>query len=441
MKLKNVVLIGVVASIMAYLNNNLELDEDDSRMENLFEEVKKIVSEKLNHFDIDSRLAGLKDDVKEDIEKAREMADEISDTLISELNEAVDTILSQEKTSAEEKTVLVEPSVSEDAVCDEDQLDHEDLIKELESLLAEVEGQPETLAEKEERPLTIPKLEPFYLNSDDDHQGDYPEAVTVIAVDRPREIPKLEPFVLKSDDDRVYYSDSVNLVILPKDEPANTTEETVQVTEEPAEEAIELFDEDDYLKQIQEAIENTLAVDKNGEEADMSDVFEEDEVTNDEIDEIFSEIIDQENEPEEEVSDEYLESLLNDLKDVLPEVKEEPVKDVYGQINELYPYLSRNFVRAVYDLKEAIAAEYPLDANVLILHRLSFEDLDDLRQFTEIVLHHDYRVNVDEKQMIVDIFKECKNTDGKILTNIFEIANQAKLLNGGYEGYRVEVID
>lgn len=437
MKLKNVVLIGVVASIMAYLNNNLELDEDDSRMENLFEEVKNIVSEKLNHFDIDSRLAGLRDDVKEDIDKAKEVADEISDTLISELNEAVDTIL-----NGNEEPDDAEATEANEEMTTDDQLDHEDLIRELESLLAEVEGEPEKAETEEEMPVVIPKLEPFTLNSDDDYQGDYPDAVTVIAVDRPREIPKLEPFVLNSDDDRVYYDDSVNVVVSPVTK-EDLVEDAVEPEEAIDEEPVELFDEDEYLKQIQEAIENTLAVGEDGQKVDMSDVFDEEkEITNDEIDEIFSEIIDQENEPEEEVSDEYLESLLNDLKEALPEIKEEEtVKDVYAQINDLYPYLSRNFVRAVYDLKEPIATEYPLDANILILHRLSFDDLDDLRQFTEIVLHHDYRVNVDEKQMIVDIFKECKNTDGKILTNIFEIANQAKLLNGNYEGYRVEVID
>ena len=37
--------------------------------------------------------------------------------------------------------------------------------------------------------------------------------------------------------------------------------------------------------------------------------------------------------------------------------------------------------------------------------------------------------------------KEFVNTDGKILTNIFEIANQARLLHGEYEGYRVDVVE
>ena len=398
MKLKNVVLIGVVASIMAYLNNNLELEENDSRIDELFEEVKAIVAEKLNNFDLEERLAGLDEEVSEDVNKAKEVASEISGNLIKELNEAVDSILNRE----------------DEEVSKEDER-REELVKELEALLAEVEPSERP---KEDEKVFIPKIEPFYLESDDDKVNEYEDKVSVLNVDIPKEIPKIENFVLESDDDNIYYEDSVNIL-------THEDEEEVSL-------------DDEYLKQIKEAIDKVEDV-----SSDVLKTTDEEpkEITKDEIDELFSEIINEENsenEDKEEVSDEYLESLLNDLKDAIPEVKEETV-DVYAQINELYPYLSRNFIRAVYDLKEAIATEYPLDVKVLVLHRLSFVDLDDLRQFTEIVLHHDYRVNVDEKQMIVDIFKEFKNTDGKILTNIFEIANQAKLLNGEYEGYRVEV--
>ena len=357
MKLKNVVLIGVVASIMAYLNNNLELEENDSRIDELFEEVKAIVAEKLNNFDLEERLAGLDEEVSEDVNKAKEVASEISGNLIKELNEAVDSILNRE----------------DKEVSKEDER-REELVKELEALLAEVEPSERT---KEDEKVFIPKIEPFYLESDDDKVNEYEDKVSVLNVDIPKEIPKIENFVLESDDDNIYYEDSVNIL-------THDDEEEVSL-------------DDEYLKQIKEAIDKVEDV-----SSDVLKTTDEEpkEITKDEIDELFSEIINEENsenEDKEEVSDEYLESLLNDLKDAIPEVKEETV-DVYAQINELYPYLSRNFIRAVYDLKEAIATEYPLDVKVLVLHRLSFVDLDDLRQFTEIVLHHDYRVNVDEKQ-------------------------------------------
>ena len=153
MKLKNVVLIGVVASIMAYLNNNLELEENDSHIDELFEEVKAIVAEKLNNFDLEERLAGLDEEVSEDVNKAKEVASEISDNLIKELNEAVDSILNRE----------------DEEVSKEDER-REELVKELEALLAEVEPSERP---KEDEKVFIPKIEPFYLESDDDKVNEY----------------------------------------------------------------------------------------------------------------------------------------------------------------------------------------------------------------------------------------------------------------------------
>ena len=61
------------------------------------------------------------------------------------------------------------------------------------------------------------------------------------------------------------------------------------------------------------------------------------------------------------------------------------------------------------------------------------------KPFVELASNNGYNVNVDENQMIVDIFRCYVNTDGRILTNIFEIANRARLLDGYYEGYRIDV--
>ncbi|MEE3409373.1 MAG: hypothetical protein VZQ95_08280, partial [Erysipelotrichaceae bacterium] len=95
------------------------------------------------------------------------------------------------------------------------------------------------------------------------------------------------------------------------------------------------------------------------------------------------------------------------------------------------------FIRSVYDLKETIAREYPLNEKIIILHRTSFNNVENLRQYVEITLKHGYMINADEKKMIVDAFRQHINTDGKIITSIFEVANQSALLSGEYEGYRV----
>ena len=116
-------------------------------------------------------------------------------------------------------------------------------------------------------------------------------------------------------------------------------------------------------------------------------------------------------------------------------------KKIYDSIVALYPYLSNGFIKGVYELKESFASDYEEGQKIIILHRLVFADLEGLRQFVDVMMSHEYFVNVDEKQMIVDTFKEHVNSDGKILTDIFEIANQAKLLTGEYDGYRIIEVD
>ena len=112
-------------------------------------------------------------------------------------------------------------------------------------------------------------------------------------------------------------------------------------------------------------------------------------------------------------------------------------KEIFDSIVALYPYLSNGFIKGVYDLKQSFVNDYQVGEKIVILHRLHFDDINGLRQFVDVMINHGYLVNVDEMQMIVDAFKEHINSDGKILTDIFEVANQAKLLTGDYEGYRI----
>ncbi len=221
--------------------------------------------------------------------------------------------------------------------------------------------------------------------------------------------------------------------------------------------------DEEYVKLIEEASrrareeEADLDVDSLFAEV-LAPKEEEVKEENDEIDDIFNEIVSQEELvrreeiPEEEPvtetgEEEYVSLLVDDLRRQLLEdewkqkKENEERKILYRKINEIYPYLSQGFVRAVYDTKNAIAKEYPFNRRIILLHRLLFTELEELRQFVEIVLSHDYNVNVDENKMIVDVFKEHMNTDGRIITNIYEIANQAKLLGGEYDGYRVILKD
>ena len=144
-----------------------------------------------------------------------------------------------------------------------------------------------------------------------------------------------------------------------------------------------------------------------------------------------------------EEDDVYTSGLIDELRlkmmreDQERETLEQELRETSEHIREIYPYLSVSFIMGVCSMKDAIANEYLTVDKVIVLHRLSFKDVENLRQFVEITLKHNYQINADEKKLIVDAIKECANTEEKIISSIFDIANQAALLNGDYEGYRI----
>lgn len=142
-----------------------------------------------------------------------------------------------------------------------------------------------------------------------------------------------------------------------------------------------------------------------------------------------------------------LDLMLDDLRekmvseDEIRKAHDEEFNDIYDSVRKSYPYLRKTFIRAIYELKDQIASDYPQDVKIIILHRVVFKDVDKLRQFVEIALNHGYNLNADEDKLIVDVFKEYMNSDGKIITAILDVANQGALLGGDYDGYRVLLIE
>lgn len=142
------------------------------------------------------------------------------------------------------------------------------------------------------------------------------------------------------------------------------------------------------------------------------------------------------------VTGNYVNSLINDMngqlvKDEQAAIEEENRKAIYEKVSASYPYLQQSFVKTVYDMKDEINDEYREGIDVVVLHRIIFKNVDDLRQYAEVVITHGYEINVDEDQLIVDCIKQFTNAKGKIVSNIFAIANQAAKLNGAYDGYRI----
>ena len=424
MKFKHVLLFGVVASIMSYLNSETCSEQDVDRQEEILSEIKELLDSDANELTIDKKLNQIKEEMPEHYEKAEEMAKDVSDDLIDELNSIVASI----SAITEE---VVDDFVDADKGQEIEIEGSEDTDKEKPVETKELENNSETEAYREN---IIKDLEDLLndIRFDDESEP----------ISKPDEEPTI---ALEEDEKELASIDDLMDDILETEE---------QIDENPVETEEDLTDEyteDDFLRQIEEAI-NKAAEDFE-EEPVEEPIDNRQEIDESEIDDIFADIVNNEpndtkTEPVEEPDGEkYISDLIDELKADLntkeeAEVKEEPIQtidDVYARIQELYPNLNLNFIRSVYNLKESLAYEYPLDKMVIVLHRLSFTDLKDLYLFTDIVINHDYRVNVDEKKMIVDILKEFRNTDGKILTNIFEVANQAKVLNGEYEGYHIEV--
>lgn len=156
-------------------------------------------------------------------------------------------------------------------------------------------------------------------------------------------------------------------------------------------------------------------------------------------DEVIAQIAQEvENEKASSQLDRMVDDYLEEMIDKVTESQLEFQQNIINDISLTYPHLSKLFIEEYFALKETIAQEYQLNSDAIILHRLVFKDLFKLQAFVDVISNHEYYVNVDEIKLIVDCFKKIEITDGKILTEIFTVADIASSLDGHYEGYLVE---
>ena len=224
------------------------------------------------------------------------------------------------------------------------------------------------------------------------------------------------------------------------EDPSEKQEDTIETSNEVTDDFLNIGEEFEPTKEDEETLNREYIEDYNKRSIDdiyIANPGAEEEKEN--IEEASEDIVIEEPKDKDVVSEllnDYDQNVAADIEDKLNK-QEELKKEIYNSIKSIYPYLSNGFIKGVYDLKDSLSNEYKDGEEIIILHRLVFKDVVGLRKFVDIIMSHDYLVNVDEKQMIVDTFKEHINSDGKILTDIFEVANQAKLLTGEYEGYRI----
>lgn len=156
-------------------------------------------------------------------------------------------------------------------------------------------------------------------------------------------------------------------------------------------------------------------------------------ITDEVIKEVFDEI-DLEDKNLEKMMTEYLDGIQKELSKASVRYNESTI----DKISKVYTHLSREFIIEYFDLKQSLALEYKINSEVILLHRSQFKDLTNLQEFVNIVSSNNYHVNVDENKLIVDSIISFRVSDGKILSEIFEIADITAAQDGYYEGYLVE---
>ncbi len=115
----------------------------------------------------------------------------------------------------------------------------------------------------------------------------------------------------------------------------------------------------------------------------------------------------------------------------------EEVSDEVKEIASIYPYLSTSFVAEQFARNDVFNEKYPEDTLVTISHKARFSHLDEKEQFCSIAKDNEYEVEeLSEKEVLVK--KKMYSTDGAILSDIYNVANQVNCLNGTYEGYQID---
>lgn len=426
--------------------NSVDVDDilDLETLSSLLENLK--VEEKAN----ESSLEGNKENdvpTEETINETEEIHKDISKEIKPAVEEIQETL--EEHTEPEIINILDE--------------NYEDIASKLQDVAIELNGENEPIVEEEpiidetepiveepqevveDEPVVEETVEPQIINIFEENYEDIASKLKNIVIELNGEVePVKEEIKQEVENEPVEsiiqdiprFDELFDQLALDEESDAKESLDELSLQEENQEERT--FIDEAYIEDYNNRTLDQIYIANPGLDA----LQESEELEEESVEDETSNIVLEEQENVEETKDE-IDELLDDVDDDLASklIKEreaeEAKNEVYESIKTLYPYLTNGFIKGVYELKESLARDYKDEEEIIILHRLVFRNVDGLRRFAEIMMSHDYMVNVDEKQMIVDAFKEHINCDGKILTDIFEVANQARLLTGEYEGYRI----
>ena len=115
------------------------------------------------------------------------------------------------------------------------------------------------------------------------------------------------------------------------------------------------------------------------------------------------------------------------------EVKEEDsaVKEVLA----IYPYLDAEFVSGVLAKDAEFNEKYPEDTLVNVIHKVTFADVEKAASFTDIMEPAGYKVEA--KGQEIEASRRFFTEPGAIISDVLNVANQTKALEGTYTDYTV----
>ncbi len=105
------------------------------------------------------------------------------------------------------------------------------------------------------------------------------------------------------------------------------------------------------------------------------------------------------------------------------------------EIAGLYPFLSKKFIEKVYLQNDKLNEDYPQETLVEIKHYASFSEDDVLLHFARIMENNGYEVIKNEKDFIV--IKKFYSEKDRLISEIYNVANQVSNLGGLYTGYEI----
>ncbi len=126
------------------------------------------------------------------------------------------------------------------------------------------------------------------------------------------------------------------------------------------------------------------------------------------------------------------------------ETEEEPVKtysaegksEEVQEIAAVYPYLDPDFIEKILNKNDEFNTSYEDDVLVTVQHRVKFYHEEERKAFIEIMELSGYETAVKEDTVLAS--RKFFTQSGAIISDILNVANQTRALQGIYEDYDIQ---